>query len=57
MGGAGSKAKEKEAFFEMTGFNIIVTFPVGAGLKSLLQRMIKTVLWSIARLSGISNLL
>lgn len=31
----------------MTGLIIIVTFPVGSGLKILSQEMIKTVLWNL----------
>lgn len=56
VGGRG-EAKEKLSLFQMTGLNIIVTFPVRSGHKSLFQGMIKTVLWSIARLSSISDLL
>lgn len=43
----GRGVKEKELFFHMTGIIIIVTFPIGSGLKILSQEMIKTVLWSL----------
>jgi hypothetical protein len=52
----GREAKE-DTHFQMTGRNIIIIFPVGSGITGLPQGMIKIVLWSILRLSSISDIL
>lgn len=51
------EVEEKESFYQMTRLIIIVAFPISSGLEILPQEMIKAVLWSIARLSSISDLL